>query len=370
MVYYDISAFFENIDLEILMYDLETIEFPEDTRALLINCLRGWAEPRKRGIPQSHSESSILSNVYLDSIDKRLETQGILSLRYADDGYIFCKTERDAILALHTLTRVLREKCLNLQTAKTKISYKDEALKDLRIVRENIDKIAKEIRDEAKEYYDFSYLTPYEISKFIEKIEKDINIIALKKAFMEYCQNLGPKFDKSIFHYILGRLGAFEDKIGINFCLEMIEKRPEETDFILNNYFSKLKKNKSEIITGIIKILDSGTLLYDFQKYLIVKWLYENEDVGKALKKVNDLLCGNEHVFTKEFCIAYIGKFGDETYLDILKNLYSPHLSEIRRASIICSLRRMPKTKRNSFYRTVEGNSQLIDLSIAWAKSH
>lgn len=369
-VFYDISAFFENIDIDTLIKDLYALKFPEDSLNLLKVCLHQWAHPPNKGIPQSHSESFILSNVYLNSIDKRQENDGILCLRYADDGRILCKTQRDAVESLHHLTRLLREKGLNLQTAKTKIQAKKDAITEMKMVRDNINKITKDIKSEVAEYYDLNYTTPSELKVIFEKFKKEINIRALETAFDEFCVKLKTSFEKTIFHFILNRLSVLEDPIAVDFCIDMIIARPEETDFILNNYFSKLKKGIKKIIKRVVTLMESNSLIYEFQKYLIIKWLYNVDEEGIALKSICATWKGNIHLFTKDYCIAYIGKFGNETYLDTIKDSYTSLLTDMERATIICSINRMSKMKRNSFYGSVQGTGYYIDLALKWAKTH
>lgn len=48
------------------------------------------------GVPQGGSLSPILSNIYLDKLDKELETRGLHLVRYADDCNIFIKSEMTA----------------------------------------------------------------------------------------------------------------------------------------------------------------------------------------------------------------------------------------------------------------------------------
>jgi retron-type reverse transcriptase len=45
------------------------------------------------GVPQGGPLSPILSNVYLDKLDKELEKRGLHFVRYADDCNIFVKVK-------------------------------------------------------------------------------------------------------------------------------------------------------------------------------------------------------------------------------------------------------------------------------------
>ena len=50
----------------------------------------------RKECPQGGPLSPILSNVYLDKLDKELEARGLHFVRYADDCNIFVKSEMAA----------------------------------------------------------------------------------------------------------------------------------------------------------------------------------------------------------------------------------------------------------------------------------
>lgn len=128
----DISAYFENINLDILR-DLLLKFHPQDHRTvnMLIEALCSWtvATPTghrpKRGIPQGSGISSFLGNIFLMPVDKAISshpwTSGIVYLRYMDDIRVFCKNKNDAIKAILLLESELRKIHLSVQSAKTKV---------------------------------------------------------------------------------------------------------------------------------------------------------------------------------------------------------------------------------------------------------
>ncbi len=56
----------------------------------------GLVKPSKLGVPQGGPLSPILSNIYLDKMDKELEQRGLNFVRCADDCNIFVKSEKSA----------------------------------------------------------------------------------------------------------------------------------------------------------------------------------------------------------------------------------------------------------------------------------
>ena len=56
----------------------------------------GLISPSEEGVPQGGPLSPVLSNIYLDKLDKELEERGLRFVRYADDFDIFVKSRKSA----------------------------------------------------------------------------------------------------------------------------------------------------------------------------------------------------------------------------------------------------------------------------------
>lgn len=74
------------------------------------------------GVPQGGPLSPILSNIYLDKLDKELEMRGLHFVRYADDCNIFVKSDVSANRVMTSVTSWLERKLfLKVSATKTKI---------------------------------------------------------------------------------------------------------------------------------------------------------------------------------------------------------------------------------------------------------
>jgi RNA-directed DNA polymerase len=69
----------------------------------------GLCQPSTEGTMQGGPLSPLLSNIYLDDLDKELEKRGLPFVRYADDFVIFTKTEVAAQRVYASVERFLRE---------------------------------------------------------------------------------------------------------------------------------------------------------------------------------------------------------------------------------------------------------------------
>ncbi|MCK9279695.1 MAG: CRISPR-associated endonuclease Cas1 [Melioribacteraceae bacterium] len=124
----DIKDCFNTIEHGILKDILEKTIYDEDIIKLIFH----WIEievlefkeliPSILGIPLGESLSPLLSNIYLDLLDKHLEYLEICFVRYADDIVIQTKTKKDCENALNVLENFLGDVLqMKLKKEKTKI---------------------------------------------------------------------------------------------------------------------------------------------------------------------------------------------------------------------------------------------------------
>jgi len=318
VLFTDISAFFENINLNRLIYDLENIGIKKDNKFLLRKCLDTWASDNGKGIPQGYTTSSILAEVYLDSIDKQLDREGFIHTRFADDIRIFCKSHKEAIESLHFLTRECRAKGLNLQSAKSDIITKEKAIKMIEGISPAIDDINKKIRQNLKDeptYRNNLYK--------IRKQHKDLN---LELVFDKYFISNEIEFNSTLFHYLIYRLGT---PSAVEYCTNLLLYKPEETEHILN-YFSNLKDMGFDISDiaedlSLLLLVENDFVIYDYQKFLFLRWIWKNRiksiDIIKHIRKL--LKSEFKIPQLKDYCIAYLGENGDSADFDRIESLYS-----------------------------------------------
>ena len=124
----DIEKYFDTVNHDKLISILREEVNDANTLNLIRRFLKagvmedGLVSPSEEGVPQGGPLSPILSNIYLDKLDKELETRGLRFVRYADDVNIFVKSEMAANRVMKSIVSWLERKLfLKVSAEKTKV---------------------------------------------------------------------------------------------------------------------------------------------------------------------------------------------------------------------------------------------------------
>jgi len=106
----DLKSFFDEVNHDILMS--QTAQVIQDKRMLKLTgkFLRagvyenGEVTRQAKGVPQGGPLSPLLSNIYLNALDKELESRGLSFCRYADDCNIYVGSEKAANRIFQSVT--------------------------------------------------------------------------------------------------------------------------------------------------------------------------------------------------------------------------------------------------------------------------
>lgn len=367
----DITGFYENIDFSRLLFVLRQIAGgirPEIN--LLGKCLRKWSARGDRGIPQGYSASDLLAKVYAHAIDVAIEDDGLKYLRYVDDIRVFCDSRLDAKRAILSLSRHVHEHGLNLQSAKTKILTQRKAVHDFDGAHAAVEAVQKRLVEELFE--DISGENPYADSDYGDmtpETQEEPDTEVLETTFLDHFESARAQpFEKTLFHYLLNRLGKAESKVAVSYCLDALGKRPEETRHILK-YFGRIALGKAEM-KALGEFLVSSEAIYDYQCYQVLKWFFD-EAVKNSLvldycrHVIQD---HNRDIWLRSYAFAYLGKFGRIEDLQAIESLYSKCRSEIEKADCVMAMREMEAGRRNAFYGAARGDGPLVARAVNLAK--
>ena len=125
----DLEKFFDNVPQDKLIRLVDNMVNDSDITALIHKYLKagvlinGEFEETTVGTPQGGNLSPLLSNIYLNELDKELERRGLHFARYADDCVIFIKTEFSAERVMRNIVTFIETKLkLKVNAEKTHIT--------------------------------------------------------------------------------------------------------------------------------------------------------------------------------------------------------------------------------------------------------
>ena len=125
----DLEKFFDNVPQDKLIRLVDNMVNDSDITALIHKYLKagvlinGEFEETTIGTPQGGNLSPLLSNIYLNELDKELERRGLHFARYADDCVIFVKTKFSAERVMRNIVTFIETKLkLKVNAEKTHIT--------------------------------------------------------------------------------------------------------------------------------------------------------------------------------------------------------------------------------------------------------
>lgn len=125
----DLKSYFDTVNHDILMRLVEEAGITDKVilhiirRSLISGVMDGGiVSQRTEGTPQGGPLSPMLSNIYLDVLDKELESRCLAFVRYADDVNIYVKSRRAGERVMATVTKFLETKLrLTVNTDKSEV---------------------------------------------------------------------------------------------------------------------------------------------------------------------------------------------------------------------------------------------------------
>lgn len=263
----DIKSFFETIDHDILLKMLdEQIKDKSIIRLISLFIQVGGFKHREYdehifGVHQGDILSPLLSNIYLDAMDKFLEKYSISFVRYADDFVMLFQSKDEAYGTLKELKKFLKTLKLTLGEEKTSIVHISEGFtflgvrfegRNRHVDNERLQKSISKIHQFAKDKSGFA--------KYIKEL--NAYLFALKNYYLKIVthnstqhQLLQNALIESIAHkvYLSKESKAVTTKKEFKIFLEQIEFAilfaeeliPDKKELIIAKGYEKYLANKS-----------------------------------------------------------------------------------------------------------------------------
>ncbi|MBL0350673.1 MAG: RNA-directed DNA polymerase [Elusimicrobia bacterium] len=354
-----------------LFSKLNALGIPGPVFELLRKCLYRWSRAPGKGIPQGYSASDLLAKLYFASADQSLVNLGYAHVRYVDDIRIFCRTHLEARCSLIDLTDILHNLGLTLQAAKTQILTAEKARLRFDGIQPTITKF-NQLKDQFEEHLidRDPYISADKIEELLEEHADEISAETFEQVFRDrFLNDASDKFDKTLFHYLLSRLGKVNSKIASDYCIDTISRRPEEMKYILK-YLGTIDV-RAEEENRMLNYIDSPEGIYDHQTFEILRWFFERASFPERLITFCRHSCfdANRAPWLRAYGLAILGSAGSPADIDRILSAYTTAESDLEKAQIVEALKRMELSRRNSFYGKIRDDSDLVRRAVIRAQS-
>lgn len=374
----DLTGFYELIDHSLLRADLRKLGVSTKIIQKLQLCLDRWSPITGRGLPQSYMTSHLLARIYMNVIDLQLQNAGFEHIRYNDDFRIFCSDELEAQRVVKFLAEKLKLKGLILNSMKTRILSTADALEEIKGPSATIEAMKKELKtieiteDKYLKVSD-SFGNKQTIKIKIRKVkgasveeqtEHDNKVVV--NVFKSNFESTGVrKFDKTLFRFLLTQLGLLKNKHAIPYCINNIQRLPEEIDKMLK-YFNAINCYDL-VIQKLLELIDSNQCIFEYQRIKILDFIGKN--VNKFTNKtailavVRSIYNHDYDDFSTPLSELILGELGNEADLTNIRDRYKASLSDNRKSEILTHLKNLEKISRDSFYKKIAKDCNLNKLA-------
>jgi len=360
----DLTGYYENISLKELKKRLSNyLNINKENKKIievLGKMLNVWSTGRVSGygLPQGPPASSFLADLYLDLVDRKMESYKNY-FRWVDDVRIFCRTEIEAKKALKDLIISLRGIKLNINAKKTKI-----------IGRKEIEKIL------------FDPLKPS--LNFIDQIIKSGDIFRINKTILTSLVGifensfLDDSFEKRHLVFSLYRLSIIHAsgiELDTNKVISLIKEnfisKPHHAGLFC--FFLTLFPKDETITEFLISFLKSEHNIYEWQEVKILQCLLRfNIELNTSYIQffIESAKDSNKHFTARAYYFLLVGKHGSNRDRELIVDLYSSSFDQYLKIAIILAVQELGQASRNEFYSQIKNEeSEEIRQFINYVKS-
>ena len=294
---------------------------------------------------------------------------GISYIRYVDDMRIFAMEVPECKKALMFLTQALRRRGLNLQSAKTVILPAQTARTKIEGIAPIIGAVHKKYKDLLAEIVETigPYATIAEIEANVNPDDAPLKVV--RDAFRENFIDGAGLFNKTLFHFLLNRLGAQGEPYAVDYCLNQFNAHPQETEALLD-YLRKVGTH-DKTFPALENFLTSADCIYDYQVYQIYQWLNSLGQAPSAglIGIARRITFDNARPsYLRAVCRTVLQDHGTTADLDRLEVSYGGIHDDLERAQVLVSIKRTEIGRRNAFYGRVGGDGLLCGRAVRLVK--
>ena len=333
--------------------------------------LSGWREKQSFGLPVSPNASRLIAEAAIHDVDQALLGERLIYVRYVDDFRIFCKTRKDAYIALATLAEVLwKSHGLTLARQKTEI-LPVELFKQryFRTGRET------ELKRLSESFADI--VEALELENWYEDIEYDdlddeqkasVNALNLEGLLTEQIDR--EHIDIQLTQFILRRLSQLQDTDVADRILASIDNLyPAFTDVIayLDNLKHLTKSHRRELGKGVLNLMDDSVVSHlEYHRLHLLNLFATNAAWGNA-QKITEFFSRFPDYSTRRKLILALGKSGQNHWFRRHKTDWQ-QFSPWERRAFIHGASSLESDERKYWYGSIKGRlDPLEEAIVCWS---
>ncbi|MEV6797007.1 RNA-directed DNA polymerase [Micromonospora rifamycinica] len=280
----DVTSFYEHIEVDALVEDLNTLSAPKWAVEILSGFLHALNDLNNvSGLPQGPDTSGILANLYLLQIDLEIQRLNFTHFRYSDDIIIFGSDWIQLREVILRINRILRSRNLILSSTKTRIVDSKDVLTE------------------------------------VEDMEKDAINYGVQQKLPDTLKELKLFFDRTVserppsardLKFSLTQLRRAESPHAVSWLLRNLGEIPHLAREVLV-YLGRFHETDPRISYAVANSLtDQRLAIYSYAQQHILIYLIKYRIVDTFTQKAAwDILTDrNADGFLREFAARYIGR--------------------------------------------------------------
>ena len=371
----DIADFFPNLYHHRVDNGLRlaTPKYINHTKAIQ-QLLSGWREKQSFGLPVGPNASRLIAEVSIHDVDQALLGEGLTFLRYADDFRIFCKTRKDAYVALATLAEILwKNHGLTLAGQKTELlpvevfkqryfrSGEETELERLsELFNDIVDKLALETWYEDIDYDDLS-----------DDQKASVDAMNLEGLLTEQLQR--ENIDIQLTKFVLQRLSQLQyAEVADKILMSIDNLYPVFTDVIayLENLKYLTESQRHEIGKSIVHLMDNSVVSHLEYHRLHLLNLFASNAAWGNVQEITELLHRFSDHFTRRELILALGKAGQNYWFRRYKTDWQ-QFSPWERRAFIHGASSLERDERRFWYDSIYGRLDPLEQAIVhWSRQN
>lgn len=364
----DISDFYNQIYHHRLHNAMQSASVP-DARAKSVELFLGRLTAKQsRGVPVGPTASILMAEACLHDVDRSLISKGYQHTRYVDDFRIFCRSESEAVRALHDLTEYLfTAQRLSLQGYKTKI-WDTEAFRSSELSAPE-DHEARSLLERKQEAIQAAVdaLNPYwddEVDEEEVISERRVEIAARALTdVMDKCIS-EDALDLSLARYVLRRSGSLKSRALVPTVLagltKLVAAYRDVIRYVDNIWHASIAKY---VRNALLKFLDESPygrlpFIREWSLWLIVKRGLVDEKTAERLAAESDELTKARYrpLIAAQYKQVDWVRGRKESWMNA---------GPWERRSVLWSGRILPKDERKAWLAPITRSQDMVDAAVA-----